>query len=112
MVDIAAALQDLEAGRFESAEQRCLRLLANDPQNPDVLIITAVARAERGLPGDAIPFADRAVAARPSDGRLRFNRALILTAAGRINEALADYAETCRLDPGNLPAQINLVHLL
>jgi len=112
MVDIAAALQDLQAGRFESAEQRCARLLAGDPQNADALILTAVARAERGLPHEAIPFADRAVAARPTDAQLRFNRALILTAAGRADEAIADYAEACRLDPANLAARINLVRLL
>ena len=112
MVEIAAALQDLQAGRFESAEQRCVRLLASDPQNADALIIAAVARAERALPGEAIAFADRAVAARPGDTRLRFNRALILTAAGRTAEAIADYAEVCRLDAANLPARINLVRLL
>lgn len=107
-MDLSPVVADLQAGRLDRADAHCQQLLQGAPGNADALGLLAVIRAQRGHPQEAVDLFTRALAARPDDSRLYFNRATLLMSLGETVRAEADYREAMRRDPANLPARINL----
>jgi Flp pilus assembly protein TadD len=112
MIDLGAAVRELQAGRWPAAEEACVRALAAEPDNADALGLLAYVRMQQGDLAGALDPAGRAIALRPEDSRARFNRAQIFEAMGDDARAAADYAEACRLDARNVGALINLGGLM
>jgi Flp pilus assembly protein TadD len=71
------------------------------PAEPDVAREASIAAMELGRPLEAVPIAERAVAAKPSDAGLRANLALTLLFAQRAREALAVAEDALCADPGD-----------
>jgi predicted O-linked N-acetylglucosamine transferase (SPINDLY family) len=99
----AAAFQQ---GRRPEAERLCHLILATAPKDFLGHYLLGMIRQEQGRPAEGLTHYDRAVAARPGDPGLLYNRGNALFALGRMEAALADYDRSVALAPG-VPAAWN-----
>jgi len=80
---------DLVGGRAETARQKLLEALRTDPDNPVFLDSLGLAYRKLGDFAAAIRSYRRAVVLSPADADTRYDLAVALKEAGRIDEALA-----------------------
>lgn len=89
-------------GDLAAAEAAYLRLLAAEPNNPQILHPLGVLRAQQGHVEEGLALLEGAVAQSPSDaGRLK-DYAMVLAGAGRNDDALAAFDRALGLAPGDL----------
>jgi arylsulfatase A-like enzyme/Flp pilus assembly protein TadD len=94
------AHRDLRAGRLDSARRSLERLVAADPGNSVFCAnLGQVYRLQRSF-SRAVELYRRAVALAPDDPDARYNLAVTLREAGRLEEAQAAVQEAIRRDPG------------
>src|SRR5438309_10950120 len=97
--DLQKAVEHHRAGRLREAEAIYGTLLASDPRHADVLNLLATMQRQRGELAAAIDLARRAIAARPNVADFHFNLAEGLRASGQLEEAIAAYVESLRINP-------------
>jgi len=92
--------------RLADAERAYGEVLALEPANPDALHLMGMVAFHRRDLDRAIDLISRAIAAAPGSGPMHNNRANVLGAMGRLEEALADYATATALHPAFPEAHI------
>ena len=93
------ALALAEVGRVDGAEQVLRRLLAEAPDDPDLLAILALLLSDAGRYEEAVVAADGALAGDPDSVMAFMARAHSLLGLERTDDALAAASEAVRLDP-------------
>ena len=102
------ALRALQQGRRDEAAGFCRQVLALAPGQPDALSFLGIIAAQQNdLPG-AIELLRQARSGRPDDPQIAFNLAHLLDETGQAGEAESQYRNVIQLDPGALPAWMNL----
>lgn len=88
-----------QAGRLAEAAVLYRRVLDADPEEPDALHLLGVAVFRQGDPGAALGLIDRALARSPAMSQAHYNRANVLRALGRMEEAVDAYRAAAGLAP-------------
>jgi predicted O-linked N-acetylglucosamine transferase (SPINDLY family) len=109
---LSAALADHRAGRLDAAEPVYRRLLAERPDDADLLHLLAVLTLQRGRPAEALPLAERSVAADASLPRPWNTLGNIRAALGDAAAAVAAFERAVALDDTMVEARQNLAILL
>jgi tetratricopeptide (TPR) repeat protein/2-polyprenyl-3-methyl-5-hydroxy-6-metoxy-1,4-benzoquinol methylase len=94
-----AALGLHRSGQFVEAERLYRRILAIDPRHIASLHLSGVLAHQLGQHQVGMALIERAYALDGRDPDIRYNMANMLAAAGRLDEAIAHYAEASRLRP-------------
>src|SRR3954468_6917231 len=87
---IEQALAHHRQGDLVGAERLYRAALKSDRRNAMLLYLLAVALAQQGRNGEALPFLDQSIAANPNHADALFARGQILLVMGRAAQALAD----------------------
>jgi tetratricopeptide (TPR) repeat protein len=95
----AAALANLEAGRFDEVEALCRPILAKRPNDIVALQCLGAASLRAGKPDEAVAYLRRASKARRGDVGLLTNLGVALKVAGRIEEAVKTYGLALKAAP-------------
>lgn len=102
-----ARLDQLNNRNFE-AEQRYLKALKLKPDDPNVLDAVGQYYATQERWDRSVELLTQAVRVSPQDTTHRFNLAVALTRAGRVNEAMPHFAQTV----GDAEAHYNVGYIL
>jgi tetratricopeptide (TPR) repeat protein len=97
-----------QAGRLDEARGLYEQVLAAEPGHADALHLLGYLWFQRGDVQRALDLIGRAIALKPADAGFRYNRALILQQARRLDEAAADFREVARLQPADAGAWAGL----
>lgn len=97
----------LQAGRAEDAELRCREMLADSPDDPDVLLFLALALHQQNKLGEAIAIYARLTEMFPDSATHWGNYATSLRGAGRFAEAAAASDKSLSLVPDDAEQWIN-----
>jgi Flp pilus assembly protein TadD len=89
-------------GDLAGAEDAYLRLLAVEPNNPQIRHPLGVLRAQQGRVAEALALLEGVVAQSPPDAGLLKDYAVVLAGAGRNDEALAAFDRALALVPGDM----------
>ena len=76
-------------------------------ENPDMLGIQATALLEQGNPEGSIALLDRAIALKPGDAKLYYNRGNAYAAKADHQRAVQDYDSATKIDPNLSTAHFN-----
>ncbi len=109
---IAAARAALVAGRAAEAEASCRELLRDDPENPELLHLQALARSRAGRVAEGAQLLERAVAAAPGCAAAHSDLGAMLIKLGRPEAAVQRLRIALRLDPQSTEIQLNLGNAL
>ena len=104
-----------QQGRVKEAIEVCASAASDDPSaRPVATLVTAVLSGPRSAKEYAAveTFVAAAAARRPDDPEIPFNMANLLTAQGRVDDAVRLYREVVRMRPKDAPALNNLATLL
>ena len=97
-----SATAALRHGNLAEAEEGYLRLLALEPNNPQLRHPLGVLRAQQGRVSEALALLEGVLAQTPSDAGLLKDYAMVLAGAGRNEEALTMFDRALGLRPGDL----------
>jgi len=97
--DLAAALDDHEAGRLSDAVAGYQRVLDRDPDNADALHLMGVAETQRGAAATGVALIEQAVARDGDRADVYANLAKALREVGRPEDAVAAAERACGLAP-------------
>ena len=103
-----AIIQDIDAGRYESAEATYLRLLQADPRDADAQAALIALRGARLDPLVAESRVKSLLAAEPDAHVLNFTLGNQLAQQGRWAEAQQQYFKAFSAEPGNPDFAYNL----
>ena len=96
-------------GQWKSAREEFERAFAVDPDSPaEVRFNLGKASEAMADPAAAIREYRRAILRKPSLAAAHLSLGALYGEAGRMNEAIAEFRETLKLEPGNTDAQNNL----
>jgi tetratricopeptide (TPR) repeat protein len=94
------AARCFETGRFDASLDICLRLLAHDRRNVDLLHLAALSSMRLGDHSRAVQLQKKALKGRPGDAALLTNLANMYLETGRWREALAQFRKADAARPG------------
>ena len=83
------AVQHFSAGRLSEAERICEKILQNDPNQPVTLHLLGVITHQLGKNEAVADFIAKAVELKPDLTAAHFNFAIVLTALGTLDAAIA-----------------------
>ncbi|HET9404686.1 MAG TPA: tetratricopeptide repeat protein, partial [Burkholderiales bacterium] len=86
-------------GNIEEAQRLFHAVLEHDPRHPDVLFFLGASAANDRRELEAVHFLEKAVDARPEDGKFNFTLASVLHEMGRFEEAVPYFRNAVRLQP-------------
>ncbi len=109
---VRAALEFLEGGDHDRAEQACRQSLAINPDNPGAHNILGEILGTKGMHKEAGVHFAKAVEGKPDFPRAQANLGWALAKEGKLQEAVAHYHEALRLEPTYAKAHHNLGTLL
>jgi predicted Zn-dependent protease len=92
------------AGRVEDAEEELDRMIAEQPSNPELLLLLADLQGQRGLFDEAAATLDRVEEMAPASAELKVRRGMIALQQGNIEAVGKAAAEAIALDPANVRA--------
>lgn len=105
-------LEDLiplhQAGRLTEAEDGYRRLLADDPENAEVLHLLGILRAQRGDLREAYELVTRASSLAPDNAACRHTLGEMYLSEGRLDEARQAYDAARQLNPNLASAHAGL----
>lgn len=104
--DLAEAVHRWEAGDLEQAERIGRELLAAHPGHPAVLAVLVLTAQSRGASEEALGLVCRAIAGSALSADLYHNAGVILTALGRLDEAMDYFQQAAILDPVLAPQPV------
>jgi predicted O-linked N-acetylglucosamine transferase (SPINDLY family) len=106
------AIQHVQAGRLQAAEQVCFGILRAEPQDADALHLLGIVYARIGDRQGAVEYLHRAVTARPDWAEAHANLGNALREQGRFDEAVPFLRRALQLRPDYAAAQNNLGNAL
>lgn len=95
---LALAEQAYQSGNFAEAERLYRVVLQIDPRNSHALSMLGVLLAQMGRAGEGVGFSEKALKGAP-DFALLYNHAMVLRAAGRLDQAGRTFLKAARLRP-------------
>ena len=101
--NLSNALLD-QPGELEAAKHEALEALRIRPNYPQANLNLGVILLRQGDTPKAILYLEKAAAGQPSWSDAHFNLGAALMVAGKVNEAIAQFYQTLRLDPDSVPA--------
>ncbi len=104
----AAAFAAYRAGRLARALALCRRILALEPERPDVLAFAGALAFDLGDAAEAVRLYGAAVRLRPDLVEAHYNMANALRQLGRDEAAIDSYRRALALRPDLVPAHHNL----
>lgn len=110
--EVLTAAGHRAAGRLESAELICRKILQKSPENIDALHLMGLVVLERGEPRQAIQILGEVVTRSPDFAHAHANLGNAYRAAGRPADARASYRRAVALQPRFAPAHTHLGLLL
>ena len=96
---LQSVIQHQQAGRFAEAEAACRQVLLAHPEQPDALHFLALLRKRAGDNKAAGDYFQKALKQGGKNPAISSNYANFLSAIGREEEALAQYARAVKLEP-------------
>jgi tetratricopeptide (TPR) repeat protein len=111
-VTVLQATVATETGRLEEAAALLEGARASHPEHLGILLALCDVQSRRGLAEPALQAADAALRIAPESLVARFNRAVVLHAAGRADEAIAKFERILAIDSVNVRTLTNLGQLL
>ncbi|MBF0173321.1 MAG: tetratricopeptide repeat protein [Magnetococcales bacterium] len=106
------AWNHLTAGRWDEAEQHYRNLLAQTPQDPDLLHFMGIIAHQRGQLEQAVMWISRAVAIHPGFAEAHNNLGLALEGLQRWQEAASSHRRALTLQPRLAASHNNLGNVL
>src|SRR5216684_1188416 len=85
------AIEHHQAGRLHEAEVLYRQILEADPAHANALHLLGLIAHQIGRHPDALELIDRAISIHPEAASLHANRAVVLAALGRTDDALAAF---------------------
>ena len=105
---MARAQAEIARGDFAAAEQVCVAILTASPDQPEAMLLLAMARHGGGALEASLGAYDATLALRPAWPEALNNRGLALQQLGRTEEAAESYERVLALRPDFVDALINL----
>jgi Flp pilus assembly protein TadD len=93
------AISEFEAGRTETAEADCRRILREHPNHAEALHVCALCAARLGRRPEALALLERAVDLAPGHAQYHYNLGVTLQELGLSDEAMLAYRACLRLQP-------------
>ncbi len=109
---LAIAIQHLQAGRLQAAEQLCRQILAIQPNHADAIHLLGVIASQVGKHEVAVEYIQRAIGLEGNAAAFHFHLGEAYRALRRFPEAVACYRRALDLEPGLAEAHNNLGNLL
>ncbi len=109
---LTIALQHLQAGKLEAAENVYMQVLAIDPQQADAYHFRGIVAFQVGDLETAIHYIRQAIAIRGTDPAFYSNLGNVLQAYGKLDDAVACYRKSLELKPDSFGAYINMGNTL
>ncbi|WP_439816340.1 tetratricopeptide repeat-containing sulfotransferase family protein [Zavarzinia sp. CC-PAN008] len=109
---LQAAIAAHRQGALEEAARHYRAVLAADPRQADALHLLGLVFHQAGQPQDALPWLDKAIAVQDRNPVFLANRARVLEALGRREEAIAALRASLDVDPGYVSALLDLTAAL
>jgi tetratricopeptide (TPR) repeat protein len=107
-----AAMVHHQAGRLREAEAMYREILAEQPEDADVLQLLGIAVFHQGRMPEALELLDRAAGIDPEAPDYHCNRGMILSVLGRPSEAIAEIERALELKGDYVEAHYQLAHAL
>jgi len=102
------AVADQQAGRLAEAEQAYRQILEQSPRHPDAMHLLGVLKIQQQNFDEAVPWIERAIAAKGSAWSFHSNLAYAFQELGRLDEAIASYHRAIHLEPHSAALYSNL----
>lgn len=102
------ARDEVEAGGLERAHDLYLEVLRAEPGNRDALLECAALLRRLGRAVEAGELLEQGIGVQPGDATLYATLGEIMAGLGRLNGAIAACREAIKIDPGHVPALLNL----
>jgi len=99
-------------GRLSDAQRIYTGILAREPDNAEALHLMGILAIQGRNPAAAVELLTRALAKGPGAAAIHANRAVALTALGRLDDAVADYDRAIALQPSLVEAHVNRANVL
>jgi predicted O-linked N-acetylglucosamine transferase (SPINDLY family) len=105
------ARQHYESGRLAEAQNLFKQALVLQPNNADALHLLGVVTYQLGQPG-GMELVRRAISLNPRQASYHCNLGVMLSDAGKSDEAVEAYKKTLALQPDNFSAMNNLANII
>jgi protein O-GlcNAc transferase len=105
---IALAIRHHEAGELQEAEPLYERVLAQEPENAEVLNRAGVLAFQMGRREAAVDFVQRAAAVAGERADYQYNLGIMLRMTGRLDEAIAAFSKAVELQADHADAYNDL----
>lgn len=109
---LGQAVEHLQAGHFEPAENLCRRALAKTPDWPAALNVLGVIAFHTGRTEFSVELFQKVVSVEPGNADARLNLGNALKSLARLDEAEAAYRAASTLNPNDPLAQASLAVVL
>ncbi len=106
------ALQHVQRGQLQEAEQLYLQILRADPNQVDALHFLGIIAGQTGRDNLAIDYLNRALRLKPDLAGAHNNLGNVFTGQGNLLEAVSSYERALRLKPYYFEARCNLGNAL
>ena len=97
-----------EAGRFKEARTACEKILSGKPDHVEALTLLWDIALDDDVPGAAIDWLNRAIAANGGVASFHYMLGCVLQAQGKVGEAIAPLRQALSLDPAQAKTHNNL----
>lgn len=109
---LAQALSAHRAGDLTTAEPIYAQLLESDPDDAEILHLSAVIRLQKGRAEQALPLAERAVACDPAPAKPWNTLGSCRAALGDVDGAITAFESAVQCEPDFVAARANLANQL
>jgi tetratricopeptide (TPR) repeat protein len=109
---LAAAIQHYRAGRFQTAEQTCRRILAVEPNHAEAFHLLGMVARQAGRHEIAVEYIQRAIRLKGNVAVFHVNLGNVLYILRKLDEAVACYRRALELKPDFAKAHNNLGNAL
>jgi len=97
-----------QSGKLNQAQKKYQQVLTWDAQQPDALHLLGLIEHQQGKSQVGLSHIDQAVALRPNDVDMRFNRANLLQDLQLLDQSIEGFRQVLTLNPAHLSAHLGL----